>query len=154
MKSNSILILSAFFLVSISCDGQKNQDVSVTKSDSIQAAKNPIKITNEKRIAILHDSMIEYLKEANPSFSKSDVDECMKILNEYLTQIKESNSKDEGLKIVKNTVERLNILNNKCDSQLIETMEREQIADIILSASSEKGYNKYEDDSTEQWRTW
>ena len=91
---------------------------------------------------------------ADPPYSKNDVEDCGKILNEFLSEINKSNSKEEGLRIVKVTVEKLNNLNNKCDSQLIETSEREEIADIINSATSSKGYNKYEDDITEEWREW
>ena len=55
---------------------------------------------------------------------------------------------------VKMTVLRLNKLNEKCDFQLIETGEREQIAEIIISAGNLKGYNSLDDDITEEWREW
>lgn len=58
------------------------------------------------------------------------------------------------MKIVKSTIEKLNILNGKCEGSLIETTEREQICEIIISASAKKGYNTIEEDITEAWREW
>lgn len=102
----------------------------------------------------LKSSMLSYMEIAGNPYSKDDIEETANILIQYLNQIEKSNSKEEGMKIVKNTVEKLNKLNEKCNSQLIETDEREQIAEIIILASSDKGYNKYEDDITEEWREW
>jgi len=98
--------------------------------------------------------MTEYMETTQPSYSKKDIEECGKILTEYLSAISESQSKDEGMKIVQNTVEKLNALNEKCDFELIETSEREQIAEIIILAGSKKGYNTPEEDITEDWREW
>lgn len=152
--------LTTFFLliitISHSCNGQKkdsnDKDESVTKEYS--KAKNMENSTFEIQINILKKSMLEYMEMANPSYSKNDVDECVKILNEYLLEIKNSNSKEAGMKIVENTIKKLNKLNEKCNSELIETSEREQIAEIIILASSQKGYNTKEEDITENWREW
>lgn len=110
--------------------------------------------TSENPVSILKQSMTEYLETAQPLYSKKDIDECENILNDYLSKISQSKSKEEGMKIVQNTVEKLNALNEKCDFGLIETSEREQIAEIIILASSKKGYNTPEDDITEDWREW
>ena len=119
-----------------------------------EVQKSNVKPNQETPILRLKKSMLEYLEMAKPSYTKNDVNECENILNEYLAEIANSKSKDEGMKIVKNTVERLNTLNEKCDFQLIETSEREQIAEIIILASSKKGYNKPKEDITESWREW
>jgi len=98
--------------------------------------------------------MLDYMEVANPSYTKIDVEECAKILNNYVSEISNSGSKDEGMEIVEITIEKLNKLNEKCDFELIETSEREQIAEIIILESSKKGYNKPEEDITEAWREW
>ena len=154
MKLNSIIILCSIIFISISCDGQNKSTAQKTKLEEIENVKKPEKITNKMRIDNLKKSMTEYMEIANPSYSKKDVEECGIILNEFLSEINKSNSKEEGLKIVKSAVEKLNNLNNKCESELIETSEREEIADIINLATSSKGYNKYENDITEEWREW
>ncbi|WP_312076416.1 hypothetical protein [Chryseobacterium sp.] len=111
-------------------------------------------ISQENPVTLLTQSMTEYMETTQPSYSKKDIEECGKILTEYLSAISESQSKDEGMKIVQNTVEKLNALNEKCDFELIETSEREQIAEIIILAGSKKGYNTPEEDITEDWREW
>ncbi|WP_167356145.1 hypothetical protein [Chryseobacterium jejuense] len=58
------------------------------------------------------------------------------------------------MEIVKSTVLKLNNLNEKCDYSLIETNEREQIAEIIILAGYEMGYNASDEDGTEEWREW
>ena len=154
MKQHSIIILYSILFISISCDGNKKYERQKTEFEVIENVKKPEKIKNEMQIENLKKSMTEYMEVADPQYSKNDVEECGKILNEFLSEINKSNSKEEGLRIVKVTVEKLNNLNNKCDSELIETSEREEIADIINLATSSKGYNKYEDDITEEWREW
>ena len=155
MKLNSILIFLALIIVSKSCNGQekneKNFKPKKDKTELLNLKDNP---SFEKQISLLKKSMIEYMETADPSYSKNDVEECEKILNNYLSDMSNSKSKDEGMKIVKNTVEKLNQLNEKCNFELIETSEREQIVDVIILASSKKGYNRLEDDITENWRKW
>jgi hypothetical protein len=63
-------------------------------------------------------------------------------------------SKEDGREIVKSSVLKINALNAKCDHSLIETSEREQIADIIILASHRMKYNSMEEDITEEWREW
>lgn len=77
-----------------------------------------------------------------------------RILLEYIQSIDKTTDKTEGLKIVESTVLRLNELNEKCDFQLIETGEREQIAEIIIAIGNKKGYNSLNEDITEEWREW
>ncbi|WP_131667072.1 hypothetical protein [Chryseobacterium taiwanense] len=105
-------------------------------------------------VDILKNQMFAYQKEFHPSYSKEDVVTCGDILNLYLAEIEKSASKEEGMKIVKSTIEKLNILNEKCEGSLIETIEREQICEIVINASAKKGYNTMEEDITEAWREW
>ncbi|WP_265427062.1 hypothetical protein [Chryseobacterium sp. YIM B08800] len=112
------------------------------------------KPNEENKISLLKQSMFEYIEIAQPSYTKTDVEECVNILNKYRSDLANSTSKDEGMKIVQNTIESLNRLNEKCNFELIETSEREQIAEIIISESVKKGYSKADEDITEDWREW
>lgn len=102
----------------------------------------------------LKKNMEDYMHENDPSYTQDDVDLCIVTLSDYVIKVFATESKDEGMKIVKSTVLKLNDLNEKCDFSLIETNEREQIAEIIISAGHEKGYNAVDEDITEEWREW
>lgn len=123
---------------------------------SCNTNKSSFKMNNVyvEKLNALEASMISYMKEAEPSYVQDDVNKCVEILKEYLQKISESKSKVEGEEIVKSTVISMNRLNEKCDYGLIETGEREQIADIIISAAADKGYTTLEEDITEEWREW
>jgi len=107
-----------------------------------------------QQIETLKKSMTEYINSAHPSYTEKDVEQCENILTEYIQSINKTSNKEEGLQVVKMTVIKLNELNEKCDFQLIETGEREQIAEIIISTGSLKGYNSLNEDITEEWREW
>ena len=152
MKIEFLASILSLLFVALSCDRQKEKVNS--SEDKIETKKSTTISKEENKISILKNSMLEYMEIANPSYTKIDVEECAKILNNYVSEISNSGSKDEGMEIVKITVEKLNKLNEKCDFELIETSEREQIAEIIILESSKKGYNKPEEDITEAWREW
>lgn len=149
MKNISIVV---FAILSLVMCGQKNPiNTSEIKTETVKS-------TGDKEIDILitklKKSMEDYMKEANPSYSQKEVDECISILSEYTTSIYKSQSKKEGMEVVKSTVLKLNALNEKCDLSLIETSEREQIAEIIILASHKMKYNSMDEDITEEWREW
>ena len=66
----------------------------------------------------------------------------------YLIEIDDTNSRDEGIAVIKRTTLALNDLNSRTNYSLIETWEREQICEAILQASSAKGYNEASEDSS------
>ena len=105
-------------------------------------------------IGNLKKSMEDYLKDGNPPYSQNDIEECVSLLSDYTVNIYKSRSKKEGMQIVKSTIIELNTLNDKCESSLIETNEREQITDIIILASNKMKYNSLQEDITEEWREW
>lgn len=76
----------------------------------------------------------------------------MKLIKDYLGQLENVDSKDEAMKIVEKTVLALNDLNEKCEYELIETDQREDIAEIIILAGNPKGFNSRDEDITEDWR--
>jgi hypothetical protein len=120
-------------------------------------AQKPNELQNDEfqiKVEALKASMISYMENASPSYSKRDVEKSVAILNEYLKQIVATTTKEQGMQVVKSTILKLNDLNNKCNGELIETGEREQIAEIIILAGNKKGYNAIDEDITEEWREW
>ncbi len=117
-----------------------------------------IKTTGDKEIdnlmINLKKSMEDYMKEANPSYSQKDIDDCIILLSDCTISIFKTHSKEEAMSIVKSTVLKLNALNDRCDGSLIETNEREQIAEIIILAGHKMKYNSIDEDITEEWREW
>ena len=105
------------------------------------------------KIEFLKNSMLSYMKDAKPSYKRSDVEKCATILNNYLNELDKTTTKAEGMRVVKSTVMELNNLSEQRED-LIETDEREQIAEIIILSSSKKGYNSPYEDITEEWREW
>lgn len=98
--------------------------------------------------------MINYLEFGNPEYSKKDVEKCISLIDSFLSDIAQSKNKETGMKFVEKLILKLNNLNAKCAHELIETDQREQIAHIIISAGHLKGYNRMDEDVTEEWREW
>jgi len=108
-----------------------------------------------KRIsASLKEDMIDYLEDIEDEYTKSDVEKCMNIIDTYLTDISKCNSTENAMLIVKKAVIELNHLNEKCGYALIETDQREDIAEIIILAAQLKGFDNDNIDITEEWREW
>lgn len=91
---------------------------------------------------------------SDPSYTENDIEKCESILTDFIQNIDKTSNREEGLKIIQLTVFQFNELNKKCDFALIETNEREQIAEIIIEAGYLKGYNSLTEDVTEEWREW
>lgn len=78
----------------------------------------------------------------------------MALLSNYSRSVFKTHSKEEAIPIVKSTILKLNDLNEKCNFSLIETNEREQIAEIVILVGNKMGYNSIKEDITEEWREW
>jgi len=102
----------------------------------------------------LNTSMQEYMEYAHPAYSQNDIDDCCNILTNYTENILKSTSREDGMTIVEFAIKKLNDLNEKCEFDLIETNEREQIAVIIILGGNKMGYNSIDEDITEDWREW
>lgn len=78
------------------------------------------------------------------------------LLDEYidtLIKIKEPKNSAQILKCVESVVEKLNKLNEKCDFDLIETDQREELVPYIIDAAKLAGLVTA-GDITEKWREW
>lgn len=105
-------------------------------------------------LASLKSQMIDYIEFGQPDYSEKDVEKCIQLLNTFLSDMANSESKETGMKIAKDLILKLNDLNEACNGTLIETDQREQICAIIISAGHLKGYNEEDEDITEEWREW
>ncbi|WP_179009653.1 hypothetical protein [Winogradskyella forsetii] len=143
------LVLNLILFTAFAC-GQ-NGNIKQTNTPEMNLKENAeIKKTSEN----LKTGMIEYIEPGEAEYTKSDVEKCMTLINNFLDEISNSDSKKQGMISVKNVVLGLNDLNEKCEFELIETGQREQIADIIILAGHLKGYNGRNEDITEDWREW
>lgn len=151
MSFKSILIFLFLSTFIFSCGQEKReikQNLENIRSDYPRQSNFEVQINN------LKTSMITYMEMSNPSYTKNEVNECIKILRNHVDQISKTKSKSQAKELVKSTVFKLNNLNEKSEHQLIETGEREIICDIIIKVGHEKGYNKLEEDITEEYREW
>ncbi len=145
----------SFVLLILSCSSKKSNPDQTTNPVSKTENYSPMDNQSlDDQMNDLKNTMIEYRNAAQPSYTEGDINACLDILNQYRIQMVKSNSKEEGMKAVKTAVLKLNELNEKCGLELIETEERERIAEIIITAGSQKGYNTIREDITEPWREW
>ncbi len=115
-----------------------------------------MKFEENKEIQNTLEQLREGLLEMEPdaSFDVADVDQLDKVLRSYLTHIEHTDTKQEALSLVEQTVEAINTLNESADEEMIETMERESIAEIINTVCHLKGYCEKDEDLTEEYREW
>lgn len=148
----TVLISSALALPACGqpSSNKKLEQGNLKSKDSTQTTPKDL----NKLLGDLKTSMISYMQTAQPSYTIDDINSCETILKQYLADMLTSKNKKAGMKIVKKTILTLNKLNNKTQETLIETGEREQIAEIINLAASRKGYNSADEDITEEWRQW
>ena len=147
-KISAIISLSVL-LLSCTSDPKRKENQRISEIMNNTEYKNQI-----QEIELLEKSMTEYMDFAEPSYTEKDIEKCKSILIEFIQNIDKTSTREEGLKIVQSTILELNELNKKCDFDLIETNEREQIAGIIIGAGNQKGYNALSEDITEEWREW
>ncbi len=97
--------------------------------------------------------MLEFCQDEDCDYTKSDVKKCERLLLKYIDKLSGlANPTDEAImEQVKDVVLALNKLNEKTDCSLIETLEREEIWQIIQDSAVECGLSSPADDVTEAW---
>jgi len=63
----------------------------------------------------LKEGMIDYIEPGETGYTELDVEKCMTLLNNFLVEISDSDSKEKGMLSVKKVVVGLNNLNEKCE---------------------------------------
>lgn len=96
------------------------------------------------------------LEEGDCSYSQDDIHQCRSIVDNFLKVLSEATPGNEQIIMaaVKDAVIALNDLNEKCDYSLIETDQREDLAELIIKAAQSVGVGNGVDDITEEWRDW
>lgn len=96
----------------------------------------------------------EYLAEADANYGEDEVVDCGRIVDRYLEAVGNAPDQATAREAVRTSVLALNALNDRCDGQLIETDQREQLCVIIIGASALPGFNGPDEDVTGEWREW
>jgi len=105
-------------------------------------------------LARLVEGMREYMDDGDVAYDASDIAECEAILVEHANVMARVGDRDAAREQVRATVMKLNALNERCDSELIETDQREDICAIIIRIGYLHGFNDENEDVTEAWRDW
>lgn len=114
-----------------------------------------------KQIDDIEESMYSYAKECKSDgddcgYSPRHIRKCKKILQIYLNHLGKMTAPTDGaiMTEVEKTVLALNRLNKKTGYALIETDEREAIAEFIQTVAVAFGLQEPDGDITEEWREW
>lgn len=107
------------------------------------------------------DGMRSYIEavlkdNGDPGYTDMDVDRCGAIIDSYIQRISSCKHGDEQsiMSVVRDTVFELNALNSEAGESLIETDQREDLAELIIKAAAVVGVGNGKDDLTEEWREW
>lgn len=103
--------------------------------------------------ATLLEGMVDFMDE-DSAYNQAHVDQCDSIIANYIATVASISQRAELLKAVESTVLEINSLNEQAEHELIETDQREDICAIIIRAGFLGGFNKEDEDVTEEWREW
>jgi len=116
----------------------------------------------EKKFEHIIRSMVDYMNyededgdDFDCGYTQSDIDECCKILDDYIDELimlGDNPSADKIMESVKNVVLALNKLTE--NKPLIETDQREYLCPFIENAAIEAGLPQTSEDITYEWRNW
>jgi hypothetical protein len=99
----------------------------------------------------------EYDPEFDAGYTQEHVDRCSEIMDDFLAVLGKAPDAQKNKYImtaVKKTILSLNKLNEKCDGSLIETDQREDLAELINLAAKHAGLESGADYITYKWREW
>lgn len=112
---------------------------------------------NEELLGIkaeLIEGMTSFIEDGDGDYSNEEIEKCDAIIVQFLISADGAKNKVDFMDQVKKSVLSLNELNASAGESLIETDQREQICEIVIKAGALKGYNKEDEDITEEWREW
>jgi len=113
-------------------------------------------LTHDEQLTTLKtsllDDMREYMAEGDVEHDADHIEECGRVLDAHLAALAAAGDRDAGLACVRETVLKLNELNERAGEELIETGERETICEFIIRAGALLGHNTEDEDVTEEWR--
>ena len=96
----------------------------------------------------------EEISDGDASYDEQIVRTLEGILVNYLIAMETANDKEAALKHTREAVQSINVLNDQCGGELIETMRREDICAIVSRAGVLRETQTADEDLTEEWRTW
>ncbi len=99
------------------------------------------------------DGMLDYMDD-DVEYTKKDVEVCGRILDNHIDALSQAQDRSSAMQCVKDTILKLNELNEKAGEELIETDQREEICEYIIKAGVLLGFNDENEDVTEEWREW
>jgi hypothetical protein len=106
--------------------------------------------------AILN-GMVEYIEDNTaPPYTQNDIKDCDTIISNFICDLRLAQPPSDyaaALAKVKNTVLKLNDLNERCHFSIIETEQREDLCELIIQVVKNAGHH-VDTDITEEWREW
>jgi hypothetical protein len=115
---------------------------------TLDEMKNTIE---EKVLCSMRDYLLKFDGEG---YEIKDVNTCGLILHSFIDELSSNNKNPkEIMKCVKTVVTKLNKLNDDLEYSLIETDQREELCEFIISAVNIAGMIT-DEDVTEEWREW
>ena len=151
---NTILTFTVMFSLA-GCDESQAEKNNVNSDIPIETIE--LTIENKDILKTREDlirGMLSYMESTEVSYTRADVAETEKILNNHYIKLRDIKTRNDAESLVKSTVIGLNHLNYKTDHELIETDQRELICEFIIMSGAMHGFNEKNEDVTEKWREW
>ena len=126
---------------------------------TIKGGRAPNVIPDEARaelfIRLVGDSTSTKADIIKAAGTAVEINELLAIVDAFVTNMTKSSTLTEQAirDAVKQAVLALNALNKRCNGNLIETDQREDICELILVAAAQAGLHT-DEDITEEWREW
>lgn len=103
----------------------------------------------------LQTGMLDYLQEGDAAYTAADVAKCMGFLHTFLLQLGEAKEDtSQAMELMVKLIGELNQLNEAVEHEMIETDQREDLAEMINEAMKLMGHNPQDEDLTEDHRDW
>lgn len=111
----------------------------------------------ERTLEGMRSYMQAVLKDNDdPGYTEADIERCASIIDSYIQRVSSCPHGDEQsvMSAVRDAVLELNTLNSEAGESLIETDQREDLAELIIKAAAVVGVGNGKNDLTEEWREW